>query len=211
MVAPPMGRGMATGATAANPTPGYGAPQSGGGGAYGGGGQYVFDNPNDYVRSFMQMHNIDPYKHTPLGDSMYKLLARALPAIFDLTTGGGTMTMDKLNDPSGMLNSIFYGGPGSAFGKMADYGKQGFEALRGQMANLPVDLQGQLISARAGLETAGMNPYMAAAQENRLQRQLGGYRDLQMKNRANPDAAASTSLWDYLMNAGLDPFAYGGQ
>jgi hypothetical protein len=196
-------------AAGATPT-GYGNPQSGGG-QFGAGGQYVYDNPADYVKSFMLQHGADYYKHTPVGDSMYKLLARALPAIFDLTTGGGTLAMDKLNDPSGMLNSIFFGGPGSAFGKMADFGRQGFDALKGQMGDLPVDVQAQLISARSGLETAGMNPFMQAAQENRLARQLGGYKEFEMQNRANPAVAGATSLWDYLINAGLNPFAYGGK
>jgi hypothetical protein len=206
MVAPPMGSGMATGAMAANPTPGYGAPQSGGG-VSGMGGATVYGDPTTYARTFMQQHGFNPYSHTAATDSMYKLLAKALPAIFDLTTGGGSMAMDQLADPSAMLNNIFFAGPGSAYGKMADFGRSGFDAMKGMMGGMTPDEQAQLITASSGLQSAGMNPFQQAAVKGNLEQQLGGYQDYIMNNRVNP-AQASTKLWDYLINAGLDPFAY---
>jgi hypothetical protein len=204
MVAP---RAEAGGGGGATPSLGYGAPQSAGGtGVFGGGGSYVYQNPEDYARSFMSGHGFSPYAHTPVTDSMYQLLAKALPAIFDLAGQGG-LALDQLADPSGMLNSIFFSGPGSAFGKMADYGRQGFENLRDQIGAMDPDTQAQLISASSGLRSAGMNPFQQNAVKRTLEQQLGGYRDMLMQNRTNP-AAASTKLWDYLVNAGLDPFAY---
>jgi hypothetical protein len=194
-----------------NPPPlaqGYGNPQSGGGaGVSGMGGSTVYGDPTTYARTFMQQHGFNPYAHTAVTDSMYKLLAKALPAIFDLTTGGGTMAMDQLADPSAMLNNIFFAGPGSAYGKMADFGRSGFDAMKGMMGGMTPDEQAQLITASSGLQSAGMNPFQQAAVKGNLEQQLGGYQDYIMNNRVNP-AQASTKLWDYLINAGLDPFAY---
>jgi hypothetical protein len=203
MVAP---RAEAGGGGGATPSLGYGAPQSGGG-VSGMGGATVYGDPTTYARTFMQQHGFNPYAHTAVTDSMYKLLAKALPAIFDLTTGGGSMALDQLADPSAMLNNIFFAGPGSAYGKMADFGRAGFEGMKGMMGGMTPDEQAQLITASSGLQSAGMNPFQQAAVKGNLEQQLGGYQDYIMNNRVNP-AQASTKLWDYLINAGLDPFAY---
>jgi hypothetical protein len=203
MVAP---RAEAGGGGGATPSLGYGAPQSGGG-VSGMGGATVYGDPTTYARTFMRQHGFNPYAHTAVTDSMYKLLAKALPAIFDLTTGGGSMAMDQLADPSAMLNNIFFAGPGSAYGKMADFGRSGFDAMKGALGAMTPDEQAQMITASSGLQSAGMNPFQQAAVKGNLEQQLGGYQDYIMNNRVNP-AQASTKLWDYLINAGLDPFAY---
>ena len=92
----------------------------------------------------------------------------------------------------------------------ADNQRAGFDALRGSIGAMDPDTQAQLITARSGLETAGLNPFLQNAAQRSLERTLGGYRDWGMANRGQPQAT-STKLWDYLVNAGLDPFAYGGR
>jgi hypothetical protein len=207
MVAPPMGRGMATGATAAAPPAGYGPAQSAGGEG-GFAGQAVFDDPATYARRYMRAHGFDPDAHTTGTDTLYRMLAKSLPAIWDMMTGGGTMPMDVLADPSGTLNNIFFAGPGSAFGKMAEFGRNQFEAMKGSIPGMTPAAQEALITARSGLETAGQNPYLQNAAKTGLERQLGGYHEFAQANAATP-GRANASLWQYLIDAGLDPFAYG--
>jgi hypothetical protein len=196
MSMPPMGSGMATGATAANPTPGYGPAQSAGApGGFGLSNLAWANDPASFALQYAQGRGYKPGGHTRMGDFLMKLYGNIASAMFDIAPDLG-----KLGDPTAQMNNLLYGGGGSGFGNIAGFANQALGDLRSQLGGGQMDesQQYKFLNAYDALSNLGRNSYWQNARQNQIENALAQYnlRNAQRGAAGNPDIPAD--LWTFI-------------
>jgi hypothetical protein len=194
MVAP-MGSGMATGATAANPTPGYGPAQSAGApGGFGAANLAYSQDPATWALNYARAHGHVPGQgHTQMGDFLEKLWTNMATAVFGLSPD-----LDALGDPAAAMNNILYGGANTMGTNAAAFADQAFGGLQGKMGQMDESKQWELLNAYDALKTMGRNKYWQNARENQLSGALEQYKNKQQQLGA-AGQQPPPDLWSFIM------------
>jgi hypothetical protein len=171
-------------------------------------GAYWMTHPQEVADQFVRAHNVNPDQHTAMGDWLLKLVNGIAPDIMSTYFGSnGKLATDALADPNQLLNSIFYNGGGIGQ-NLQNYAQTAMNTLRGNptMASSLGDSGIQDFLARLnGLNTFGMNPYMAQAYGNAYDSQMN--RGLRNQRDQLFRGAPQTSLWDFINQAGQPGFS----
>lgn len=112
------------------------------------------------------------------GDMIRKRLAQMLPALGNLTgLGDPNQAANMPGQVAGMVGQFFQpGGAQSFYNTTGGLAQQGLNWL-GQQTDLDDQVAQGLVKQASGLQMMGMNPYSAAAAQNRLESLNSGYRN----------------------------------
>jgi hypothetical protein len=203
MSMPPMGSGMATGATAANPTPGYGPAQSAGapgGGPFGAANLAYAADPVTWALNYGRAHGHVPGGgRTQMGDFLQQLWGNMAQAIFSLAPDLGTL------DPTALMNNILYGGANTMGANAGAFADQALGDLRGKTGSMDESQQLKLLNAYDALKTMGRNSYWQNARENQLQGALEEYKNRNLMQYGAQGQEPPTDLFSFIMGRpGID-------
>jgi hypothetical protein len=196
MVAP-MGGGMATGATAANPTPGYGPAQSAGApgaGPFGAANLAYAADPVTWALNYGRAHGHVPGGgRTQMGDFLQQLWGNMAQAIFSLAPDLGTL------DPTALMNNILYGGANTMGANAGAFADQALGDLRDKTGSMDESQQLKLLNAYDALKTMGRNSYWQNARENQLQGALEEYKNRNLMQYGARGQEPPTDLFSFIM------------
>jgi hypothetical protein len=196
-MAAPMGSGMATGATAANPTPGYGPAQSAGAPGAGPFGManaaYALD-PVSWALNYGRAHGHVPGRgQTQMGDFLQQLWGNMAQAIFGLAPD-----LDKL-DPTATMNNILYGGAGTTGTNAGAFADQALGDLRDKTSGMSESKQLELLNAYDALKTLGRNKYWQNARESQLQGALEEYKNRNLMQYGAQGQEPPSDVFSFIM------------
>jgi len=171
-------------------------------------GQYWMTHPQEVADQFVRGHGVNPDQHTAMGDWLLKLVNGIAPDVMSTFFGSnGKPAVDQLSDPNQLLNSIFYNGGGIGQ-NLQNYAGNAMNVLRGnptmQQSLGDTGIQ-DFLSRLNGLNTFGMNPYMAQAYGNAYDSQMN--RGLRSQREQLFQGQPLTSLWDFINQAGQPGFS----
>ena len=171
-------------------------------------GQYWMTHPQEVADQFVRAHGVNPDQHTAMGDWLLKLVNGIAPDVMSTFFGSnGKPAVDQLSDPNQLLNSIFYNGGGIGQ-NLQNYAQTAMNTLRGNptmSASLGDSGIQDFLARLNGLNTFGMNPYMAQAYGNAYDSQMN--RGLRNQRDQLFRGAPQTSLWDFINQAGQPGFS----
>jgi hypothetical protein len=197
MSMPPMGSGMATGATAANPTPGYGPAQSAGApgaGPFGAANLAYAADPVTWALNYGRAHGHVPGGgRTQMGDFLQQLWGNMAQAIFSLAPDLGTL------DPTALMNNILYGGANTMGANAGAFADQALGDLRDKTGSMDESQQLKLLNAYDALKTMGRNSYWQNARENQLQGALEEYKNRNLMQYGAQGQEPPTDLFSFIM------------
>jgi hypothetical protein len=193
----PMGSGMATGATAANPTPGYGPAQSAGApaaGPFGAANLAYAADPVTWALNYGRAHGHVPGGgRTQMGDFLQQLWGNMAQAIFSLAPDLGTL------DPTALMNNILYGGANTMGANAGAFADQALGDLRDKTGSMDESQQLKLLNAYDALKTLPRNAYWQNARENQLQGALEEYKNRNLMQYGAQGQEPPTDLFSFIM------------